>query len=363
MRESDVVVIGAGQAGLTAGHHLRRRGLGSRLIMLDAEEGPGGAWRHRWDSLTMRTVNGITELPGMPLPPGDPDLPSSLVVPAYFADFESREELPVERPVEVLSVREEEPGGALLIAARSRGRDREPIRTRFLINATGTWRRPFVPHLPGAGDFAGRQLRTVDYPGAAELLRGGARIAVIGGGISAVGFLAELSAVAAETDAPQPRWYTRRVPVFREDGFTPEIQGRAAVAQVEDRVRRGLPPRSVVSVTGLLWTPQLRAARERGGLDRRPMPVRIVPDGVLEPDGARTRLDVLLWATGFRADLGHLAPLHLRGPGGGIRMDGTAVAGDPRIHLIGYGPSSSTIGANRAGRAAVAEIARRLSMR
>lgn len=46
----------------------------------------------------------------------------------------------------------------------------------------------------------------------------------------------------------------------------------------------------------------------------------------------------------------------LRGPGGGIAMEGTRVAVEPRVHLVGCGPSSSTIGANRAGRAAVAEI-------
>ena len=76
-------------------------------------------------------------------------------------------------------------------------------------------------------------------------------------------------------------------------------------------------------------------------------------------DGGFQRADVILWATGFRSSLDHLAPLRLRGPGGGITMTGrlaTQVAVDPRVHLIGYGPSASTIGANRAGRAAAAEL-------
>jgi hypothetical protein len=59
--------------------------------------------------------------------------------------------------------------------------------------------------------------------------------------------------------------------------------------------------------------------------------------------------DAVLWATGFRAALDHLAPLHLRAPGGGIVMDGTRVVAEPRLHLVGYGPSASTIGASRAG--------------
>jgi hypothetical protein len=66
--------------------------------------------------------------------------------------------------------------------------------------------------------------------------------------------------------------------------------------------------------------------------------------------------DTILWATGFRAALDHLAPLHLREPGGGIRLTGTRTVRDPRVHLVGYGPSASTIGANRAGRTAVSDI-------
>jgi hypothetical protein len=85
----------------------------------------------------------------------------------------------------------------------------------------------------------------------------------------------------------------------------------------------------------------------------------IVPDGVRWDDGAFQRADVILWCTGFRSSLDHLAPLLLREPGGGITMTGrlaTQVAKDPRIHLVGYGPSASTIGANRAGGAAAQEI-------
>jgi NADH dehydrogenase FAD-containing subunit len=84
----------------------------------------------------------------------------------------------------------------------------------------------------------------------------------------------------------------------------------------------------------------------------------IEPGGVRLADGGFLAADVILWATGFRAELEHLAPLHLRSPGGGIAMDGTQVAAEPRVHLVGYGPSSSTIGANRAGRAAVTGILR-----
>jgi cation diffusion facilitator CzcD-associated flavoprotein CzcO len=79
-----VVVIGAGQSGLSAGYHLQRRGFTSALddpgdprgfVILDAGQAPGGAWSHRWESLRMATVNGIFDLPRFPKPPLDPAEP------------------------------------------------------------------------------------------------------------------------------------------------------------------------------------------------------------------------------------------------------------------------------------------------
>ncbi|MEU5365625.1 NAD(P)-binding domain-containing protein [Streptomyces sp. NPDC005925] len=348
MREVEVVVVGAGQAGLAGAYHLRRTGFrpDRDFVVLDRSPGPGGAWQFRWPSLTYGKVHGMHALPGMELTGADPARPSSQVVAEYFAAYERAFDLRVRRPVEVRSVREG--GDGRLLVETSDGE----WATRALINATGTWDRPFWPRYPGQETFRGRQLHTAQYPGPEAFA--GQRVVVVGGGASGTQHLLEIAPSAAATT-----WVTRRPPVFREGPFD-EAAGRAAVALVEERVRQGLPPESVVSVTALPLNDAIRQGLRDGVLDRQPMFDRITPDGVAWDDGQQVAADVILWATGFRPAVGHLAPLRLRGPGGGIRVEGTRAAADPRVHLVGYGPSASTIGANRAGRAAVRDIGRLL---
>lgn len=356
---TDVVVIGAGQAGLSSAYFLRRAGFepgggspGPGFVVLDGNPAPGGAWQHRWPSLRMATVNGIFDLPGMAFAPPSPQEEAAIAVPRYFAAFEERFGLRIRRPVAVRAVRYG-PGDRLLVET-----DAETWAARAVINATGTWTHPFLPYYTGREVFRGRQLHAVGYPGPEEFA--GKRVVVVGGGITAIQLLMELADAGARTT-----WVTRREPQFREGPFTREY-GREVVAMVDRRVRAGLPPRSVVSVTGLPITPAIVEARERGVLDRLPMFDRITPTGVAwDGDDAHAAraidADVILWCTGWRAALDHLAPLRLRAPGGGILMEGTRVAAEPRLHLVGYGPSASTVGANRAGRDAVRQIRQLLS--
>lgn len=349
MREVEVAVIGAGQAGLAAAYHLRRTGFEPErdFVVLDHSPGPGGAWQFRWLTLTYGRVHGMHALPGRELTGADPGRPSSEVIAEYFTDYERAFDLRVRRPVDVTAVREGANGRLLVESSDG------TWATKALINATGTWDRPFWPRYPGQENFRGRQFHTARYPGPEAFA--GLRVVVVGGGASGTQHLLELAPYAAATT-----WVTRRPPVFREGPFD-EDAGRAAVALVEERVRQGLPPKSVVSVTGLPLNDAIRQGLADGVLDRLPMFDRITADGVEWKDGRRVAADVILWATGFRPAVDHLAPLRLREPGGGIRVEGTRAVVDPRVHLVGYGPSASTIGANRAGRAAVRDIRRLLA--
>lgn len=339
------IVIGAGQAGLSAAFHLRRLGLrpGVDFVVLDANAQPGGAWQHRWSSLVMADVHGIAALPGLPVPAVSGAEQANAVLPLYFGDYERRHALEVVRPVHVLGV---DGGDGSVLRVSVPG---QSWSTRSLINATGTWERPFIPYYPGMGSFAGRQLHTHDYDGPAQFA--GQHVVVVGGGASAVQILAEISEAASTT------WVTRRPPVWRTTPFT-EAVGRAAVALVEDRVRRGLLPLSVVSVTGLVLREQEENAFRRGVYRPDVMFDHLTETGVEWSDGRRRRADAIVWATGFRPDVAHLVPLGLRTAAGGIQLDGTTAVRDPRIQLVGYGPSASTIGANRAGREAAVNVTR-----
>lgn len=371
----DIVVIGMGQAGLSAAYHLGRRGFepDERMLLLDAIPGPGGAWQHRWPSLTLRTANRVNDLPGWGLEDAidvDEQVPAAQTVPRYYQAYEERYGLHVHRPVTVERV--EQPGGLgtdfvltlsgdVALGSGSTSGDGgavvRTVRSRAVVNATGTWDRPRIPYYPGIETFEGRQLHTRDYTRPEDFAN--KRVLVVGAGISAVQHLAELAPFA------RTAWVSRSRPDIRNAAFTPEV-GADVVARVDERVRQGLPPASVVSNTGLPLATVSSDALPRC----LPMFDRIDARGAVwdpdvprawgsPPEGGRVDVDVILWATGFLHRLDHLAPLGLRTPEGGLLVDGratTRAVENRGVHLPGYGPSASTIGANRAGRWVAREV-------
>jgi glycine/D-amino acid oxidase-like deaminating enzyme len=90
----EVVVVGAGQAGLAIGYFLARQG--RRFVILDRADTIASAWRERWESLTLFTPRRYNSLPGLPFP-GDPEgYPTRDEVIAYLERYAETFELPVE---------------------------------------------------------------------------------------------------------------------------------------------------------------------------------------------------------------------------------------------------------------------------
>lgn len=341
--EAQVAVVGGGQAGLATAFYLRRGGFvpGEDFVVLDAGDAPGGSWRHMWEGLRLFSPSTYSSLPGWMMPAwNDRELgypPRSHVV-DYLTGYEGRYDLRVLRPHRVTAVAraDDDPAGRLLVDAGE-----VTVAARVVVSATGTWDRPFWPAYPGMREFAGRQLHTVQYRSPEELA--GARVVVVGGGNSAAQILAEVSTVAETT------WVTPRPPRFLPD----DVDGRVLFATARARIealREGREHPGVGGLGDIVMVAAVRDARDRGVLVARPMFARLTEGGIVWPDGSGQPADAVIWCTGFRPALRHLAPLDLRTEGGRVPVggpSGTRALHEPRLHLVGYGdwvgPASATL--------------------
>ncbi len=354
------MVIGAGQAGLSVSYYLRKLGLepGSDFVVLDRGPGTGGAWQHRWPALRIGSAHHINDLPGMDelgigFDTADRTRPAKDVVAEYYARYEEHYELRVRRPVDVKRVFNR---GTDLMVGFETATGIGGIQTDVVVNATGTWGSPFVPWYPGLNEFAGRHVHTAAYSAATEFA--GKSVVVVGGGTSAIGFLLELEDVASELT-----WVSRRPIEFLDEGVLNMEDGAAAVAAQDAAARAGRALPSIVSGTGVPRTRRIQAGIERGTLVAKPMFSSIEPGGVRWPDGTFQATDTIVWSTGFRPELRHLAPLKLREKEGGVSVGSGSSWKDGRIFFAGYGPQASTIGANRAGRQIARQVVAMLSHR
>jgi cation diffusion facilitator CzcD-associated flavoprotein CzcO len=356
--DTSVVVIGAGQAGLSVGYYLRRLGLdpGNDFVLLDRGPGTGGAWQHRWEALRLGYAHRVNDLPGMDelglsFDTADRQLPAKQVVADYYARYEQHYDLKVVRPADVTKVTQQLDGFAVDFTGEFGPRQ---VTAEIIVNATGTWGAPFIPWYPGMNDFRGRHLHTVDYVDAEEFRD--LDVVVVGGGTSAIGFLMELEGIPRSIT-----WVARRPIEFLEDQELNIESGVNAVALQDEAARAGRALPSIVSTTGVPRTRRIQAAIDRGLLSVTPMFERIEPEGIRWSNGAYQHADAIIWATGFRPELRHLAPLKLREKAGGVTVGSGASWRNQRVFFAGYGPTASTIGANRAGRTIARQVIATLS--
>lgn len=351
----DVVVIGGGQAGLAAGYFLRRTPLS--FVILDDGEAPGGAWRNAWDSLTLFSPAEWSSLPGWPMPaPQGGGYPPRDAVVSYLAAYEARYALPVRRPVRVTAVRRE--GHGLLVEAM----DGQSWRPRAVLSATGTWGCPWIPDLPGRDLFRGRQVHSAHYWRPEDFA--GQSVLVVGGGNSGAQILAEVSKVAPTT------WVTEREPVFLPEDVDGRVLFERATARWQAEREGRQPPEPRGGLGDIVMVPPVREARARGAFQDSLRPfARLDVEGAIWPDGHRAAAEAIIWCTGFRPALSHLAPLGIIGMEGRVAVgpEGRAAA-EPRLWLLGYGDwtgsaSATLAGITRAARGAVAGISEALATR
>jgi putative flavoprotein involved in K+ transport len=202
----ETVVIGGGQAGLSVGHHLARRG--RPFLILDANQRVGDAWRNRWDSLRLFTPARYDALAGLPFPAPAHSFPTKDQVADYLDAYATQSRLPVRTGVRVDRLWRDD--GRFVVAAGDRSWEADNV-----VVAMSTFQVPRVP--PFAGDLGPDivQLHSASYRNPSQLQKGG--VLVVGAGNSG-------AEIALEVVRRHPTWLAGK-----ESGHVPfRIEGAAA---------------------------------------------------------------------------------------------------------------------------------------
>ncbi len=316
---TDVVVIGAGQSGLTAARTLQAHGI--RPVVLEAGPEPAGSWPLYYDSLTLFSPARYSTMPGLDFP-GDPGhYPHRDEVASYLRRYADSLGADIRTSTPVTAVEADGQAGFVVRAGAG-----QSFHAAGVVAATGSFGNPYVPALPGQDRFTGRLLHVAGYRSPHR--HAGERVVVVGGGNSAVQVGYELAQVATVTLAT-------RHPVT----FHPQCRGGQDLHYwLETSGFDLLPPQWLSHYLGDHWvvdTGKYRHALETGQLDLRPMFTAFGTDGVIWPDGTSEKVDTVVFATGYRPDLAYLSPLGALGSGGLPRHAGGISATHPGLVYLG----------------------------
>lgn len=281
----EVVVIGAGQAGLALGYYLAEQG--RRFVILDRGETVASAWRERWDSLTLFTSRRFDSLPGLAFP-GDPGgYPRSDEVVAYLEHYAATFELPVELGSTARSLTRTNGGFAIEL-------DDGRIEADQVAVATGPFQTPRVPAFAAGLGRDVVQMHSVRYRNPDGIPEG--TVLVVGGGNTGFQIAAELSGsrdvhlAIGSRQTPLPQrilgrdlfWYLDTTGLIRKT--TASRIGRR-LQQNEDTLIGSSP----------------RALR-RQGVALHGRAVDAAGSTVTFGDGGELDVRSVIWATGFRSD-------------------------------------------------------------
>ena len=314
MSTYDVIVIGGGQAGLAAAHHLRAAGVD--YVVLEASDEVGGSWPQYYDSLTLFSPARYCALPGLPMAGDQRRYPARDEVVDYLRSYAQHFDLRVRTGARVASAVWD--GDAVTVTLM----DGERLRTHAVVAATGGFGMPHVPSLDGIGSYRGEVLHVAGYRRPDGYA--GKRVVVVGAGNSGVQVAVELAEVAEVTLATRtPIRFRNQTPLGRDVHWW--------LRWTLDR----LPLQaSGAKSTPVLDTGRYRAAIEAGRPDRRALFRRLTSDGVVWSDGIEEHVDAVILATGYRPNLGYLPDAALDESGWPAHRHGVSTT-VPRLGYVG----------------------------
>jgi putative flavoprotein involved in K+ transport len=316
VRRVEVVVIGAGQAGLAIGYFLARQR--RRFVILEAADSVGAAWRTRWDSLVLFTPRRYSALAGLAFP-GDPNgYPMRDEVVEYLEQYAATFELPVELNSRVRSLTREQ--GRFVIEL-----DHGRLEADQAVVATGPFQVPAVPALASRLAPEVFQTHSTGYMRLSDVPQG--TVLVVGGGNTGYQIAKELSA----THDVQLAIGSRQKPLpqrfFGRDLFWWLTKTGLINKTVESALGRRLQNRDT------LIGSSPRELRRRYGNRLKPRVVEANGRTIRFADGSELDVDAVIWATGYRSDYSWIEPPVL-GPDGRVQHR-RGVTEVPGLYFLG----------------------------
>ena len=284
----DVLVIGAGHAGLGVGARLKARGRES--VILDANARVGDAWRARWASLRLFTPRFVNGLPGMRFPDGEDPFPNRDEVADYQQRYAEALGVPIRLSTHVRQLRH----GADGFVASLEG---DVITARNVVIANGAHRTPKIPAFASRLDPGVLQLHSSEYSRAGDLPPG--QVLVVGGRNSGAEIAMELAGthdVALTFDSGTSYAPAR----WRSTGWWRTAQFRSWL--VRGAILPGPLPWPIKPPAGKWVEVDVRRAEREGALRLVPRAVDAPKDEVRFADGSAMKPRIVVWATGFRID-------------------------------------------------------------
>jgi putative flavoprotein involved in K+ transport len=335
-QQFDTIVIGAGQAGLAAGHHLARRG--KPFVILDAEDRVGGSWLNRWDSLKLFTPSIRDGLPGRPLAGGF-RFPTKDELLDYLERYVAEFELPVRLGVHVDGLFREDSG--FRVTAGTQAFDADNV-----ILATGAHRVPSTPSF--AGDLLGDivQLHSVDYRNPGQLAPGS--VLLVGAGNTGAEIAMDLAPTHTVLMAGRK---VGEIPIDIR-GW----QGRLmfpVLWWVWEHIltERSKPGRKVQAERfeghGDPWIRQKEKDIQEAGVERTSRITAVVDGRLQNEDGEVLDVANVIWCTGFEKGFSWI-DLPGLDSSGRLASERGAVVGQPGLYVLGqefqYMFNSHTVG-------------------
>jgi putative flavoprotein involved in K+ transport len=332
----DTVIVGAGQAGLSAGYHLKRAG--RSFVIVDASDRIGGSWRMRYDSLKLFTPSWAVKLPGWRFPKASARYPTRGQMADYLQAYAARFDLPVRTGVRVQRIARD---GERYVLTIDDGR----IEADHVIVASGSDRDPRIPAFSRELDPAIVQMHSSAYRNPSQLRDGG--VLVVGAGNSGAD-------ISLDVIGSHPTWLSGpdrgHVPVSIDTWIAQNVAFRiirfVGVHVLTLRTPFGRKARAKYASQGDMLVRVKPKQLVAAGIERVPKTVGVSGGQPMLEDGRVLDVANVLWCTGFRHDLSWI-DLPIFGEDGELLHERGVVGSEPGLYFVGlffqYSAASNVI--------------------